>query len=120
MYVHFWQELFKRLNEEGMWQELLHNEYLKHKSLAQIEDKPADSPFWKGILKSKDEFFAHGSFVVGDGQTTRCWEDAWLEKTPLLTQYPSLYAIVRHKNVRVIDVLSQTPLNIGFTRVLGC
>jgi hypothetical protein len=29
-----------------------------------------------------------------------------------------LYAIVRHKNVRVADVLNQTPLNIAFTRVL--
>jgi hypothetical protein len=25
---------------------------------------------------------------------------------------------VRHKNVRVADVLTQTPLNVGFTRVL--
>jgi hypothetical protein len=38
-------------------------------------------------------FFAKGSFVIGDGQLTQFWEDAWLDKIPLATQYPSLYAV---------------------------
>jgi hypothetical protein len=110
--------LFKLLNEEGMWQELLHTKYLRTKSLSQVQAKPTDSPFWRGIIRGKDEFFKHGSFIIGDGHTTRFWEDAWLDKTPLSTQYPSLYAIVRHKSVSVAEVLNQTMLNIGFTRVL--
>ena len=40
--------LFKILNEEGVWQELIQNKYLKNKTLAQVEAKPTDSPFWKG------------------------------------------------------------------------
>jgi hypothetical protein len=110
--------LFKLLNEEGIWQELLYNKYLKHKTLAQVEAKPIDSPFWEGILHGKDDFFAKESFAIGHGQSTQFWEDAWLDKNPLVFQYPSLYAIVQHKNVRVADVLTHTPLNIGFTRVL--
>jgi hypothetical protein len=111
--------LFKLLNEEGMWQELLQNKYLITKSLSQVQARPTDSPFWKGINRGKDEFFKHGSFIVGDGQTTRFWEDAWLGKEPLATQYPSLYAIVQHKNITIAEVMNQTTLNIGF-RVHAC
>jgi hypothetical protein len=101
-----------------MWQELLHTKYLRTKSLSQVQAKPTDSPFWRGIIRGKDDFFKHGSFIIGDGHTARFWEDSWLDKTPLSTQYPSLYAIVRHKSVSVAEVLHQTTLNIGFTQVL--
>jgi hypothetical protein len=37
--------LYKLLSEEGMWQQLLCNKYLKNKTLAQVEVKPTDSPF---------------------------------------------------------------------------
>jgi hypothetical protein len=37
--------LFKLLYEDGMWQQLLHNKYIKNKTLAQVEAKPTDSPF---------------------------------------------------------------------------
>jgi hypothetical protein len=90
--------LFKLLNEKGMWQELIHNKYLKTKTLSQVQAKPTDSSFWKGILRGKDVFFQCGSFVVRDGLSTRFWEDPWLNRTPLMTQYPSLYSIVSHKN----------------------
>jgi hypothetical protein len=111
--------LFKLLNEKGMWQKLIHNKYLKTKTLSQVQAKPIDSPFWKGILRGKDVFFQRGSFVIGDGLSTRFWEDPWLKRTPLMNQYPSLYSIVSHKNVTVAEILNQQPLNIGFIRVLS-
>jgi hypothetical protein len=49
--------LFKLLNEEGVWQELLHNKYLSQKTLAEVQAKPTDSPFWKGLMRVKDDFF---------------------------------------------------------------
>jgi hypothetical protein len=76
---------------------MLSNKYLGSKTLSQVRVKPTDSPFWKGIMKVKDDFFQGGSFVVGDGMKTRLWEDTWLGDTPLATQYPSLYNIVRTK-----------------------
>jgi hypothetical protein len=45
------------LSEEVMWQELLHNKYLKNKTLAEVEAKLIDSLFWKGFRRVKDEFF---------------------------------------------------------------
>jgi hypothetical protein len=29
--------------------------------------KPSDSPFWKGIMKVKEELFSRDSFTVGNG-----------------------------------------------------
>jgi hypothetical protein len=110
--------LFKLLHEEWMWQEILQNKYLINKTLAQVEAKPTDSPFWKGLMKVKEEFFARGSFKVGDGLSTRFWEDVWLGETSLAHQYPSLYNIVQRRNVLVGNVLAHSPLNITFRRAL--
>lgn len=37
--------LYKLMNEDGMWQELLHKKYLHSKTLSQVSAKPADPPF---------------------------------------------------------------------------
>ena len=97
--------MFKILNEEGVWQKLLCNKYLNGKTLAQVQPRPND-------------FFARGSFMVGNGRHTRFWGDTWLENKPLVVQYPSMFNIARHKNVLVAQVLSSTPLNIEFRRSL--
>ena len=110
--------LFKILHEEGVWHELISNKYLGTKTLAQVEMKPHDSPFWKGVMKVRDEFFKRGSFALGDGLGTRFWEDTWLGTEPLATQYPLLYNIARRKNVLVAHVLQHNPLNIEFRRPL--
>ena len=100
-----------------MWQELLHNKYLHSKTLAQVETQPTDSPFWKGLMKVKDDFFIRGSFTLGNGENIRFWEDTWLGDKPLSSQYPSSYNIVHRKQVSVADVLSQAPSpNLGFRR----
>jgi hypothetical protein len=80
-----------------VWSELIHNKYLHSKSLSQVTVRLYDSPFWKGLLKYKDEFFERGLFKIGDGIQTRFWEDTWLGNKSLAAQYPSLYHIVQHK-----------------------
>ena len=62
--------LFKLLNEQGVWQELLTSKYLCGKTFAQVKPKPSDSPFWKGILKVQNDFFSNGTFKIGNGQGT--------------------------------------------------
>jgi hypothetical protein len=110
--------LFKILTDQGgVWSELIHNKYLHSKSLSQVTVKPNDSPFWKGLLKCKDEFF-EGLFKIGDGVQTRFWEDDWLGNKPLAVQYSSLYHIVQHKKVSIAHVLSHAPLTISFRQAL--
>jgi hypothetical protein len=106
------------MNEEGVWQEILQNKYLKTKTLSQVSARPTDSPFWKGLMNVKDEFFSRATMIIGNGQKTRFWEDIWLGDTPLKDQYPMLYNILNHTNVTVAQALASNALNIGFRRVL--
>ena len=93
---------------------MLFNKYMAGKTLSQVEIKPNDSPFWKGIMGVKHEFFKHISFTLGNGEGIRFWEANLLGDSPLAIQYPSLYNIVRYKNVLVAHVLSQAQPNIQF------
>jgi hypothetical protein len=111
--------LYKLINEDDIWQELLHKKYLNSKSLSQVTAKPTDSHFWKCLMNVKDDFFSRGSFVVGNGLGTRFWEDKWLGDKTLAEEYPTLYNIVYHKNVTVNSVMNSTPTNIGFRRTLN-
>jgi hypothetical protein len=110
--------LFKILTEQGVWQERIRNKYLHSKSLSQVKAKSSDSPFWKGLMIVKDNFFDRGFFTIGDGQSARFWEDTWLGDSPLANQYPALYNLVHRKQVSVANVMGQVPLNIGFRQVL--
>jgi hypothetical protein len=101
-----------------MWQQVLKQKYLKGKSLSQVAKKKGDSHFWAGIMEVKDLVLQRGMFRVQDGSQTRFWEDLWLGKEPLMVKYPSLYKIVRTKNMLVAQVLSTTPLNVSFRRAL--
>ena len=40
--------IFKLLNGDGVWQQLLRNKYLKHKTLTQVQHLPGDSQFRAG------------------------------------------------------------------------
>jgi hypothetical protein len=68
--------MFKLLNKDGACQELLHNKYFQHKTLSQVQAKVIVSPFWKGLMGAKQDFSKRGSFVVGDGESTRFCEDS--------------------------------------------
>jgi hypothetical protein len=44
--------LFKLINEEGVWQELLRRKYVKGGTIAQVQRKPGDSHFWERLDES--------------------------------------------------------------------
>jgi hypothetical protein len=110
--------LFKLIYENAVWQQLLDNKYLHAKTLSEVNIKSNDSPFWKGLMRVKEEYFSRGSFSLGDGSSIRFWEDTWLGDRPMAAQYPSLYNIVLHKDQVVAHTLASVPLNIEFKRSL--
>jgi hypothetical protein len=110
--------IFKLANEEGLWQDIIKNKYLKGKTLSQVERKKGDSHFLSGLMEVKKLVMERGRFRIQDGTQTRFWEDLWIGNEPLMKKYPSLYNVVRKKNVLVAHVLSSTPLNVSFRRSL--
>ena len=110
--------LFRLVNEDGMWQSILKRKYLQNKTLTQVEKKKGHSHFWSGLMEVKDLFLRMGRFKIRDGTQTRFWEDLWLGDEPLMLAYPSLYRIVRKKNVTVAQVLSTYPLDVSFRRAV--
>jgi hypothetical protein len=57
--------LYKLLNEDGVWQELLHKKYLQSKTLSQVSAKPNDPPCLEGFNECEDRFIFSRVF--------RCW-----------------------------------------------
>ena len=102
-----------------MWAQILRNKYLQTKTLSQVVVRPTDSPFWKGLMKVKQSLFNRTRFVIGNGTSTRFWEDTWLGESPLAIQYPSLYWIAQRREVSVATVFQSIPLNIQFRRSLA-
>jgi hypothetical protein len=94
--------IFKLLNEEGLWQQILRRKYLKNKTFSQVEKKKGDSHFWSGLMEVKKLMLERGRFKVHDGAQTRFWEDLWIGEEPLMKRFPSLYNIVRKKNATVL------------------
>ena len=89
--------LFKLLNGDGVWQQLLKSKYLKDKTLTQVQYMPGDSQFWAGLMKVKGDFLSLGKFDLGYGSQVRFWEDSWIRPRPLKSLFPTLYNIVRKK-----------------------
>uniref|UniRef100_A0A453LKY2 Reverse transcriptase zinc-binding domain-containing protein n=1 Tax=Aegilops tauschii subsp. strangulata TaxID=200361 RepID=A0A453LKY2_AEGTS len=93
------------------WVQILRSKYLQSKTLSQVTVRPTDSPFWKGLMRVKAAFFNRTKFILGNGNTTRFWEDTWLGETPLALQYPSLYCIVQRRDSLVATIMQSIPLN---------
>ncbi|WVZ90646.1 hypothetical protein U9M48_036930, partial [Paspalum notatum var. saurae] len=110
--------VFKLANEDGIWQNLLRNKYLKSKPFGGGIKRPGVSHFWAGLMEVKQEFLSLGSFSIGDGTQVRFWEDTWCGNRTFKSLYPSLFNILRKKGATVADVMSSIPLNVSFRRGL--
>ena len=112
--------MFKLLNEEGLWQDILRKKYLQNKTLSQVKKRRGDSQFWTGLMEVKDQFLARGHFLIhsGAGHQASFWEDLWMGDKPFKVMFPSLCNLVRNKGAMVAHVLSTSPLNVIFRMAL--
>jgi hypothetical protein len=62
--------LFKLINEEGLWQDILKKKYVGTKPIAHVQRKPGDSHFWGGLMKVKETFLNFGRFHLNNGTVT--------------------------------------------------
>jgi hypothetical protein len=63
--------LFKLINEEGVWQDLLRRKYVQDGTIPQVQRKLRDSHFWSGLMKVKDPFLNLGRFQLCNGKNVR-------------------------------------------------
>jgi hypothetical protein len=110
--------LFKLLNEDNKWQQILKNKYLESKSLIQVMRRPGDSHFLYGFMNIKDDFLRWGKFQVGDDDATRFWVDRWILDRPLKDHFSNLFYIVRKRNALVKDVMNENIPNLSFCRAI--
>lgn len=75
--------IWKLENEEGWWQDILKNKYLRKKPMSIKKNKPGDSHFWQGLMEIKDKFYSLCTKKLGDGKSILFWEDSWLGGRPL-------------------------------------
>uniref|UniRef100_A0A2N9FMM0 Reverse transcriptase domain-containing protein n=1 Tax=Fagus sylvatica TaxID=28930 RepID=A0A2N9FMM0_FAGSY len=61
---------------------------------------------WKFIRKGWNSFQSHCSFLVGDGQRVRFWEDWWCGDMALKDAFPELFVISQDTEVLVADLMS--------------
>ena len=57
-------------------------------------------------------------YQVRDGAKTIFWEDTWKGDSPIKTQFPDLYQMCVHPQVRVADCWDGEDWNITFQRSL--
>jgi hypothetical protein len=69
-------------------------------------------------MSVKETFISLGTFRLKGGNQFRFWEDTWLGKQPLQSQYTTLFNIVHRKQAKVVDILSSVPLHVEFRRAL--
>jgi hypothetical protein len=110
--------LFKLLNEEGFWQDVLKMKYVKDKCSSQVVKRPGDCHFWACVMDVKDLLLQNWRFKVNSDNQTRFWEDIWIDQKHLKLRFLDLYRIVRTKGVTVAEVLTSTLLNISFRRAI--
>ena len=68
--------------EDRVCTQLLCNKYLHSKNLSHVTT-PNNSPFWKGLVRTKVALSNMGKFIIWDGQTTHFSEDVWIGDSPL-------------------------------------
>ncbi|WVZ93427.1 hypothetical protein U9M48_039405 [Paspalum notatum var. saurae] len=96
--------LYKLINEDGTWQQLLRKKYLKNKTIGKDFWKSGDSHFLSGLMDLS-------TFQIHNGLQTRFLGGQ-------VEQCPSLFNIAGKKHVSVAHVFSAEPLNISFRRAL--
>jgi hypothetical protein len=76
--------------EQGLWQTLLEAKYGVDKGITRVSMKHDDSAVWKDPLKVKHLYTMGRMMLVGNGQYTDFWKDAWCGTSAFCDNFPQL------------------------------
>jgi hypothetical protein len=68
----WWRKL---KNQDGLWQRIVKNKYLKNKSVTSVKSRASDSPCWKIILSVRETCLNGRQVVLNAGNVVRFWLD---------------------------------------------
>lgn len=96
--------LWKLRNEEQkLWKRIFFDKYGKEacgwvmKSCTKVQGYA----FWKSILLHKEVFEEHVTFIVGNGEGVKFWENRWIRKEALKSKFPALYKVSQRKHYMI-------------------
>ena len=108
---------WKLENGEGLWQDIVMAKYVKKQCLHNLKKKPGNSPSWNDLLKVKEFYLKGRIMIVGNGQSTDFWQDAWCGTMPLKEKFPDLFAIC-NTNVVSVEGMARNGWRLTFRRWL--
>lgn len=80
-----WQLL---CGSNSLWASLVKAKYLKGRCFLDVDDKRADSWFWKGIVECKELLLRGACKNIGSEVAIDVWEDPWVPTLPNFSPLP--------------------------------
>jgi len=104
-------------NEEGLWQQLIKNKYLRNDIISTVKHRLDDSPIWASLLKIRQVYLRGRQVQTKNGKNTLFWEDCWINEKPICKEHPVLFDLCNDKLISVHKVL-QNNGRLSFSRWL--
>ena len=79
-------------------------------------DRKEGSQFWRSLQAIKHEIHRGIICSIGDGADTLFWMDPWLDRRPLSSKFPALFAICSDLMILVADAATHGSWDIQFRR----
>ena len=99
-----------RNEDQAVWVQIIKSIHGKDGSFGEEQAKKMHSCIWRSILlkmQKLDPIFLNLTNImqvnIGDGDSTRFWEDSWNDKGILKRSFPRLFALEVEKEVKVKD-----------------
>lgn len=104
------------LSDNVIWRKIVDYKYNTKKPNLFCCPKIGASLFWKGVLWASKAAKLGTRWKIGDGKTTRFWENLWFGNCSLAIQFWELYTIADQKNASVAELWDGENLKISFRR----
>jgi hypothetical protein len=104
--------------EQGLWADIMRNEYLRSKDLL-VDEHRNMSQFWNAIQKVKLVFCLRAKHQVRNGSSTRLWFDWWQGSGPSKERFPSLFALAVEQDCSITRANVDGTWRIPLPQALG-
>jgi len=84
----WWWKLY---TEEGLWQDIVREKYIKSDLLQNVKHKIDDSPVWADLLEVRPFYLRGRKITTKNGKNSLFWTDPWLHSQPLCITHPVLF-----------------------------